>query len=115
MVEISVNGLDHVALWVRDLKRSVTWYQEVLEMTVARGDDRHAFLRAGDQMLDLFQVPEGQPIGGPHHIGLRLPEGQKARAMEALRARGIEVTGERGGFQDPDGDPVHFVWREKEE
>jgi catechol 2,3-dioxygenase-like lactoylglutathione lyase family enzyme len=109
MSDISVSGIDHVALWVRDLKRSVAWYTEVLQMKVASGDDRHVFLRAGSQMLDLFLAPEGQPVGGPHHVALRLPEGQKAQAMDALGARGVEVTGDRGIFQDPDGHRFHFV------
>jgi catechol 2,3-dioxygenase-like lactoylglutathione lyase family enzyme len=109
MGEIRVAGIDHVGLWVRDLKRSVAWYKEVLEMAEAHGDDRHVFLKAGDQVLALFQAPEGQAIGGPHHIALTLPAGQKERAVAALRARGVEVTEERGHFHDPDGHRLHFA------
>jgi catechol 2,3-dioxygenase-like lactoylglutathione lyase family enzyme len=108
MSEINITGINHVALWVRDLKRSAAWYQEVLGMAEAHGDDRHVFLKAGDQVLALFQAPEGQEIGGPHHVALSLPPGEKPRAEAALRARGIEVTSERGHFHDPDGHRLHF-------
>lgn len=109
MSKIQVTGVNHVALWVRDLRRSVKWYKEVLELEEAHGDDRHVFLKVGDQVLALFQAPEGQEITGPHHVALSLPAGQKEQAVEALRAKGVEVSEGRGHFQDPDGHPFHFA------
>jgi len=109
MSKITITGINHVALWVKDLKRSVKWYKETLEMEESHGDDRHVFLKAGNQVVALFQAPEGREIGGPHHIALELPDGQKGQALEALRARGIEVSEGRGHFQDPDGHSFHFA------
>jgi catechol 2,3-dioxygenase-like lactoylglutathione lyase family enzyme len=109
MSDIGILRIDHVALWVSDLRRSVAWYTEVLGLARAHGDDRHVFLKAGDQVLALFQAPEGQPIGGPHHIALTLSEGQKERAEERLRAHGVEVSEDRGHFHDPDGHRFHFA------
>ena len=108
MGEIQITGINHVALYVRDLKQSVSWYKEVLEMEEDHGDDRHVFLRAGDQVLALFQASEGQEVGRPHHIALSLPEDQKEKAIEVLEGRGVEVSDGRH-FHDPDGHRFHFA------
>ena len=34
MGAITITGINHVALWVRNLKHSVSWYQEVLARSV---------------------------------------------------------------------------------
>ncbi len=60
-------------------------------------------------MVALFQASEGQEVGGPHHVALELPEGQKEQAIEILRARGIEVSEGRGHFHDLDGHRLHFA------
>lgn len=109
MGAIDITGINHVALWVRDMAQSVGWYKKVLEMTESHGDEHHVFLKAGDQVLALFQASEDQAVGGPHHVALSLPEGQKERALKALRARGVEVSEGRGHFRDPDGHLFHFA------
>ena len=108
MSEIQITGINHVALWVKDLKQSVRWYKEVLEMEEDHGDDRHMFLKAGDQVLALFQASEDQEIGRPHHIALSLSKGQKEKAIEALGKKKVEVSDGRH-FHDPDGHRFHFA------
>ena len=108
MGEIQITGINHVALNVRDLKKSSAWYKEVLEMEEDHGNDRHVFLRAGDQVLALFQSSEGEEIGSPHHVALSLPEDQREKAIEVLKERGVDVSDGRD-FHDPDDHRFHFA------
>jgi len=108
MSTIQITGINHVALWVKDLKQSVAWYKEVLELEEDHGNDRHVFLKAGNQVLALFQASEDQDIGKPHHIALELQKEQKEKAIEVLRIRGVEVSDGRH-FHDPDGHRFHFA------
>lgn len=107
--KIHIMGIDHVALWVKDLKRSVEWYKEMLNLKEDHGDDQHVFLNAGNQVIALFQASPGQDIGNPHHIALRLWKGEKEKALDSLRSKGVEILDSRGHFQDPDGHRFHFV------
>ncbi len=54
-----LDGLDHVALTVRDVARSVAWYQDVLGLERAHEDvwgDIPAFVLTGNSGLALFPV-----------------------------------------------------------
>jgi len=104
---IQAQGFDHVAIWVRDLSASVEWYQRVLGLPIAHGDDHHVFLRVGDEVLALFQA-DGTPAGGPHHLAIRVPDVE--RALDSVRTHGIEPrkSGPSLGFADLDGNWIHF-------
>jgi catechol 2,3-dioxygenase-like lactoylglutathione lyase family enzyme len=71
-------SLDHIALKVTDLNRSLQFYQHVLGLELIRQVDtdeqggRAAFLRAGAQKLDLFcrqdfvAADKEKPVGMDH-------------------------------------------------
>lgn len=54
---ISVAGIDHVVLRVRDIKRAIGFYQTVLGCRVEKRNDAIGLLhlRAGDSLLDLVR------------------------------------------------------------
>jgi catechol 2,3-dioxygenase-like lactoylglutathione lyase family enzyme len=115
-----ITQLEHVALSVADLDRSLAFYRDVLGFDLLRTIDprdddklgriaglpgaraRIAHLRKGDNMFELFQyvVPEGAPIPagrrqadhGYIHLGLRSNDARGDFAR--LREKGVAFLGE---------------------
>jgi len=112
MKPIQVQSFNHVAIWVTDMRKSATWYTELLGMEVKSETDDHIFLKLGSgEVLALFQASDPARVGsGVHHIALTLSPGEKEKALETLRQRNIPRV-QRGpglNFQDPDGYWIHF-------
>jgi len=66
---LRVEGLDHVAMTVRDVSRPVAWYQDVLGLErryeAVRGDFP-AVVGAGTTSLALFPAPVPEPAPPPN-------------------------------------------------
>jgi catechol 2,3-dioxygenase-like lactoylglutathione lyase family enzyme len=124
----TIRSISELALWVSDLERAIAFYVENLGFTVEEHDSgRNAFLKSGDFLLVLF-VPEdpgtplardylarvGAPRGGVYHVAFRMEPEALDAAGEALRQKGIDVsgpttfgTGRRSYFlEDPD---QHYI------
>jgi catechol 2,3-dioxygenase-like lactoylglutathione lyase family enzyme len=119
-----IRRLEHVAVSVSDLDRSVAFYRDQLGFTLARliepredgmlggitgmpgARARIAHLRMGDSLLELFEYtrPRGRPVGdrtqadlGCSHVGLRSDD---ARAdYRALSGRGVRFLSEPVEFR----------------
>jgi catechol 2,3-dioxygenase-like lactoylglutathione lyase family enzyme len=125
---IRIRRISELALWVKDLDRSVSFYRDYLGFEVVDVDPgRNAFLRTGDFLLVLF-VPEdpgtllaseyiartGGPRGDVYHVAFQVDPDKLDGYGEALRSRGLEVmgpinfaTGRRSYFfEDPD---EHYI------
>ena len=128
---IEVEGLDHVVLRVRDLERSLHFYQEVLG---CRPERRVAALgltqlRAGSALIDLVEVdsPLGRARGSPpqqgapnmDHFALSLRHFDEGAIRAHLEARGVAAgkrelrygaqgTGPSLYVEDPDGNVVEL-------
>jgi catechol 2,3-dioxygenase-like lactoylglutathione lyase family enzyme len=107
---MQLQGLDHVAISVSDLPRSIAWYQDVLGLQRHFGDvwgDEPAFLMAGQSGLALFRSKSGtnqQPSAlSVRHIAFRVDRRQFGRAQEELKARGI-------AFEFQDHDVSHSIY-----
>jgi catechol 2,3-dioxygenase-like lactoylglutathione lyase family enzyme len=117
-------GLRHVALSVRDVRRSLAFYSNVLGMKLEwMPDEDNAYLTSGHDNLALHKVADGAEFGGAqwlHHIGfmVRHPENVDEWA-ERLKAQGIALAQDprthRDGarsiyFHDPDGILIQLIY-----
>ena len=128
---ISLRGLDHLVLRVRDYEGMIRFYCDVLGAKLVAHRPRFgmAHLRAGDSMIDLVALdgPLGKPGGaGPgregrnlDHFCLRVEPFDEQVIVAHLRARGVEPgeihqrfgaegTGTSIYLTDPEGNTVEL-------
>lgn len=129
-----IHGLDHVAITVSDLERSLDFYQGLLGFRVlGRLDFPHdergftiAYLDTGRGMLELFSFTQAatEPTGwkaddrqaGMRHFALRVTDldaiaGQLARAGVPFTVAPMDAAGgvRIALFTDPDGTPIELI------
>ena len=117
-------GLRHVALNVRDVRKSLAFYSTVLGMKLEwMPDEENAYLTSGSDNLALHQLAPGSEPGliqTVHHIGfvVRLPE-DVDRWADRIRRQGITLAAppktHRDGarsfyFHDPDGLLIQLIY-----
>ena len=114
---VEIAHIDHVAIAVTDVERSVDWYCDVLGM-----ERRHpewgsmpTMVCAGETCVALFPVegeaspPPGRGAIAMRHLAFRVDRSGFDRAQEDLRERGIAFefmdheTAHSVYFADPDG------------
>ena len=116
---LRLEGIDHVALTVRDVARSVAWYRETLGLERRHEEawgDHPAVVCAGNTCLALF--PCAAPAPGPppdrnaiamQHLAFRVDRTHFEKAQAALREREITFQFQDHAishsitFSDPDG------------
>jgi lactoylglutathione lyase len=100
-------GINHVALEVADLERSLDFYGRIFELRLRGRSEHAAFIDIGDQFLALMQTGSGPP-DGTRHFGLVVDDKEATR--QALADAGAEILpGRRLDFLDPDGNRVEIV------
>ncbi|MFN2507993.1 MAG: VOC family protein [Chthoniobacterales bacterium] len=119
-----LEGIDHVALAVRDVARSAQWYTGVLGF-----EARHegmwngvpTFVGKGRTALALFPVGQSDAIPRPRgsitmlHLAFRASRAQFLAAQGDLKARKIEFTFQDHEishsiyFRDPDGHELEIT------
>ncbi len=114
LLSMKLEGIDHVALAVRDLEASERWYREVLGLERRYEEvwgDTPTIVGTGTTNLAFFPRNERDapyPEGGLpslRHIAFRVDAANFAAAREELAARGIETT-----FQDHEA--AHSIYFE---
>src|SRR5947207_5778888 len=101
---MKLEGIDHVALAVPDIERTVEWYVEVLGFERRYNESWGgvpAFIGKGTTALALFPrkgTPAGKPEGPLLHLALRADRTEFVRAEKELRARGIQFHFEDHGI-----------------
>jgi catechol 2,3-dioxygenase-like lactoylglutathione lyase family enzyme len=99
MTRFRAQGLDHVALVVADMRRSIAWYADVLGMErryadVWDGGGHPVVLCNGDACVALFEPVEGDLVeadGVNRHFAIRLDRSGFDAARAELAALGIEA------------------------
>jgi catechol-2,3-dioxygenase len=94
---------DHVALNVKEIRRSVLWYREHLHATVLHEDDTWAFLEVGGSKVALT-VAHQHPPHVAFDIGPDVPSGflDKARKhRDGSLSRYVA---------DPDGNAIEWIY-----
>ena len=120
-----VEGIDHVALTVRDVARSVAWYRAVLGLErryEAVWGDFPAVVGAGTTALALFPAPVPEPAPPPgrevlsvRHVAFRVDRATFEHARDHLAAHGIAPTFQDHAaahslyFPDPDGHALELT------
>ncbi|MGZ4983255.1 MAG: VOC family protein [Chthoniobacterales bacterium] len=114
-----LDGIDHVALAVKDIERSARWYVDVLGFE-RRHDDvwnrKPIFLVKGNTGIALFRADNDAPLVssksdhvGMTHFAFRASHAEFLRAQEDLKSRGINFEFQDHTishsiyFSDPDG------------
>lgn len=119
-----LQGIDHVAIAVRDVDRSVAWYRDVLGLE-RRHDvwgNEPAMVGVGTTAVALFPVEGKDPKPRPgrdalamRHLAFRVDRANFEAAQDALRGRGIPFEGQHHGiaesiyFDDPDGHQLEIT------
>jgi len=126
---MKIDGIDHIALNVRDLARAERFYTETLGFRVASRimtGAPHIMVNTGNSMIALFEAPDlevGPSINllseeGYLHFAFRSSKSNLDATLEELKKKGIEIEGpvQRGNgtsvyFNDPDDNhlEIHFV------
>ncbi len=102
---ITVTGLDHFVLRVRDLDAALGFYRDVLGLRIEfldeyrRGERPFVSARAGDQLIDLvpdatYNPEAGGLTGGFLHFCVEV-EPALARIVPWLKERGVHVIEEQ--------------------
>jgi catechol 2,3-dioxygenase-like lactoylglutathione lyase family enzyme len=113
----AVEQLDHVALTVRDVRKSVEWYRDVLGLErrhEGAWGDHPAVMAAGSTAIALFPG-EPDPRASLRHVAFRCDRLNFDRAREELSGRGLPFHFEDHTishsiyFADPDGNRLEIT------
>jgi catechol 2,3-dioxygenase-like lactoylglutathione lyase family enzyme len=114
---MQLQGIDHVALAVRDVERAADWYVEVLGLERLHAEEWKVpvFVGKGDTGIALFPIEDAAGRKSPDergsmlHLAFRTDGAGFTKAREELNKRGIKFRFEDHGiahsiyFSDPDG------------
>jgi len=119
----TVQSIDHVEVFVRDLAAAAQWYRQTLGLEeVCRWDPEPVMVGAGHTKLALFQAPDSNPgdeSAAPRHwhrVAWRTDREGFAAAQKHLAGLGVAFRGpiDHGiahsiYFQDPDGNLLEIT------
>ncbi|MEO5717364.1 MAG: VOC family protein [Chthoniobacterales bacterium] len=126
---MNLEGLDHIAISVSDMERSVQWYVEVLGLERQHTDvwdGAPQFVGKGATGIAIFPIRESSDGGGTpppvrvRHFALRADRANFLQAQRELKERGIHFEFEDHEiahsiyFHDPDGFDLEITTYELE-
>ena len=110
---LPIKGIYEVAVRVRDLDRSESFYRDVLDLEIGLRDEtrRWIFLRAGG-VAGMLVLQEDKGDWPTQHFAFTCSEEEMERAADLLKSRGMKIRGpvfhewmpaNSIYFDDPDG------------
>jgi catechol 2,3-dioxygenase len=111
MDNIPVLGIEEIAFEVKDLDRSVAFYENVIGLSLYSRGPQQAWFRVGQQSLALFT--KDRP-GSGQHFAFLIPHDRAEEARRALVTQGFpeETMQQDDGLsiyvRDPDGNKIEL-------
>lgn len=117
---MKVKGFNHVTIRVKNLVRSLSFYQEILGMKLVHRGRTDAYLSWGDAWVCLIEIHNAQEHSknrvGIDHIAFTISEEDFPDAVEILKRNQVTMIREpvqRGGgksvqFLDPDSTVIEL-------
>ena len=115
MTDIPVLGIQEIAFAVKDLDRSVWFYEEVIGLPLYSRGPQQAWFRVGTQWLALFT--QDRP-GSGQHFAFLIPPKDAEQACRAVAAHGFpeKIMRQEDGLSvyvcDPDGNKIELYGKE---
>lgn len=92
-----LKGMRHIALKVKEIKRSKTFYREILGMEIVwEPDSQNVYLSSGSDNLALHELPKGSDLSPSEqqldHLGFIVESAERARELEQeFSAKGVKI------------------------
>jgi len=100
-----LQGLNHITFAVKDIKRSVAFYRDVLGCEIHARWNHGAYLTVGDCWICLSLDPTSSPSVGYSHVAFTLDADSFSSFQQTLSEQGVELWKQNAS----EGDSVYFV------
>jgi catechol 2,3-dioxygenase-like lactoylglutathione lyase family enzyme len=104
--------IDHVSIQVRDLPRSVAFYQEMFGLSIVSEDKPNDIVRLGTERSVIVSLHRKNPTGVVDHFAIGVRNFSKDTVARTLKERGAEPSDNLdAGFHivDPEGISVQIM------
>ena len=110
-MSLVINGINHITFVVKDLKKSIKFYSEILELKLVAHWDKGAYLMAGNMWiaLNLDKNVTSEPNPNYTHVAFNVLSTEYSILKERLKEAGVKTfkdntsEGDSFYFLDPDG------------
>jgi len=109
-----VKQLNHVSIFVPDVKKSTQFYQDLFGMPVLTHQDPGINLNAGAGFLGIYPAPQNATQGSINHLCLAVENFDADKVLKTLTDRGVRARIRQRGdtkelyLTDPDGISVQL-------
>lgn len=105
----AVKSMNHVSIFVPDVKKSMAFYQDLFGMPLLTRQDPGVNLNAGTGFLGIYPTQGGSSTGSINHLCFGMDNFSADAVLKELTARGVQASIRMRGetkelyFTDPDG------------
>ena len=104
--------IDHVSIQVRDMPKSMAFYQEMFGLTVVSEDKPNEIVRLGMERSTIVSLHHKSPTGLVDHFAIGVKNFNREAVARTMKERGVEASDNLdAGFHivDPEGISVQIV------